>query len=94
MYIVQIDQEVSDYDRWKAVFDSDPIGRKQSGVHRHRIARADDGRRMIIDLELDTREQADAVVGSLHKLWGRVEGDLIERGARAEVYEVTETVDE
>jgi hypothetical protein len=94
MYLVRIDQEVSDYDRWKAVFDADPLGRQQSGVLRHRIARADDGRHVAIDLELDARERADAMVASLHRLWGRVEGDVIEKGARAQVYEVVETAED
>ena len=94
MYIVQIEQDVPDYDRWKEVFDSDPLGRKQAGVQRHTVARAEDNdRHLIIDLELATADQARAMVEALYKLWGRVEGDVIEKGATARVYEVAEVVD-
>jgi hypothetical protein len=32
-------EAVADYDTWKAVFDTDPIGRKAMGATRHRIYR-------------------------------------------------------
>ena len=94
MYIVQVEQDVTDYDRWKAVFDSDPLGRRNSGVQRHTVARAqDDDRHMIIDLQVATAAQAQTMVDGLHRLWQRVEGDVIEKGATARVYEVAEVVD-
>ena len=32
MFIVRIEHPMQDYGRWKAVFDSDPLGRQKSGV--------------------------------------------------------------
>jgi hypothetical protein len=56
MYILWIEHPVSDYDAWKAAFDSDPIGRECSGVRRYRILRAtDDPNYVMIDLEFDNR---------------------------------------
>ncbi len=46
---------------------------------------------VIIDLELDTREAADAMLDSLQVLWGRVDGVLIS-GPQGRVFEVAETV--
>ena len=52
--IVHIEHPVHDYARWKAAFDSDPIGRQRGGVRRYRISRAvDDPLLVIIDLEFD-----------------------------------------
>ena len=39
MTIVRIELTVSDFDGWKKAFDSDPVGRKKSGVRRYRVLR-------------------------------------------------------
>jgi hypothetical protein len=39
MHILRIEHPVPNFDTWKTAFDSDPIGRKQSGMHRYRILR-------------------------------------------------------
>jgi len=93
MFVVHIEHPVLDYDRWKAGFDSDPVGRAQAGVRRHRVLRsADDPDVVVIDLELDTEAAARRMLESLHVLWGRVEGVLI-TGPQGRVLEVVETVD-
>ena len=66
MYILRIEHPVSDYDAWKAAFDSDPIGRERSGVRRYRIMRStDDPSQVIIDLEFDSLGEAEAVKAAL-----------------------------
>ena len=93
MFVVHIEHPVLDYDRWRSAFDSDPVGRERAGVRRYRLLRAaDNPDEVIIDLELDTAEAADAMLASLRELWGRVDGVLIS-GPRGRVYEVAETVD-
>lgn len=93
MFVVHIEHPVLDYDRWKAAFDSDPIGRKRAGVRRHRVMRAaGDPNAVVIDLELDTEEAANAMLGSVRKLWRRIEGVLV-TAPQGLVYEVVETVD-
>ncbi len=91
-FVVHIEHPVIDYDRWKGAFDSDPVGREQAGVRRHRVMRAaDDPAFVIIDLELDTAEQADAMLASLHELWKRVDGVVVS-GPKGRIFEVVETV--
>lgn len=51
MYILRIEHPVSDFDGWKMVFDSDPVGREKSGVRRYRVLRPiDDANYVMIDL--------------------------------------------
>jgi hypothetical protein len=72
MYILRIEHPVSDYDAWKAAFDSDPISRERSGVRRYRIMRStDDPSQVMIDLEFDSLGEAEAVKAAL----GEVEFD-------------------
>jgi hypothetical protein len=44
MYLLHIEHSVPDYEVWRRNgFDSDPLGRRQMGVVRHRVGRrADD----------------------------------------------------
>ena len=93
MFVVHIEHPVLDYDRWKGAFDSDPVGRAEAGVRRHRVMRsADDSDVVVIDLELGTEAEARRMLESLHVLWGRVEGVLIS-GPQGRVFEVVEAVD-
>jgi hypothetical protein len=74
MYILWIEHPVSDYDAWKAAFDSDPIGRERSGVRLYRIMRpTDDPSYVMLELEFDTLREAEAVKAAL----GEVEFDTL-----------------
>ena len=89
MYLVRVEHDVPDYHAWKAAFDSDPLGRERAGVRRHRISRAaDDPGHVMIDLELDSREQAEAFVDGLHGLWERVD---VMRNPSARIAELVES---
>ena len=78
MPILQIEHKVQSFDGWKKVFDSDPINRKNSGVRRYRIFRlTDDPNYVIIDLEFDTLNEAEAALAALRKLWSQVEGKVM-----------------
>jgi hypothetical protein len=93
MFVVHIEHPVLDYDRWKGAFDSDPAGRAESGVRRHRVMRsADDPNVVVIDLELEEQAEARGMLASLQLLWGRVEGVLI-TGPQGRVFELVETVE-
>jgi len=90
MFIVRIEHPVPDFEGWKRAFDSDPMNRKKSGVRRYRIFRpVDDPRYVMIDLELDTREQAEKLLAALRVLWGQVEGKVMSN-ARARIVEPVE----
>jgi hypothetical protein len=61
---------VSDYDAWKQMFDSDPLGREASGVRGHRILRAsDDANHVTIELDFDTAAEAESMRERLEELW-------------------------
>jgi hypothetical protein len=94
MTILQIEHPVRDYEGWKKAFDGDPVGRKQGGVRRHRIARPlDDANYVLIELEFDNRAQAEAFLDRLRGLWSRVVDEGLIGEPQARILEVAETVD-
>jgi hypothetical protein len=89
MTILRIEHPVPDFERWKQAFDSDPVGRTQSGVSRYRILRlADDPNYVMIDLEFDDPDKASDVLARLRELWSRVD---VMRDAQARLVEVVES---
>jgi hypothetical protein len=78
MPTVQIEHAVRDYDGWKAAFDRDPAGREASGVRRYRIGRpVDDHRYVLVELDFETRDAAEAFVATMQGIWRRVDGTVI-----------------
>jgi hypothetical protein len=78
MYVLRIEHRVRDYQGWKQVFDSDPVGREQAGVLSYRVLRpVDDPEYVMIDLEFEREEQAAGLLASLRTIWSRVEGDIM-----------------
>jgi hypothetical protein len=89
MYILRIEHPVPNFDSWKATFDSDPIGRQQSGVRRYRILRTTDNPNYVmIDLEFDSASEAAAMETSLRELWSRVD---VMHSPQARIVEVVES---
>lgn len=92
-HLLRIEHPVPDFGAWKTAFDSDPLGRRQSGVRRYRILRpVDDPHYAMVDLEFDTRDEAEETLHALRELWGQVEGAVIGKG-KARIVEITEMVD-
>lgn len=70
MHTLRIQHAVTDFDRWKELFDSDPADRKGSGVQSYRIMRvASDPSRVLIDLDFDSLDQAEAMHEKLRGIW-------------------------
>jgi hypothetical protein len=91
MYIVRIEHPIPDFDGWKRAFDSDPVGREQSGVRRYQVLRPiDDQNYVMIDLEFDTLSQAEVFLTAMRAVWGRVEGTII-MSPKARIVEAVET---
>jgi hypothetical protein len=89
MYIQRIEHPAPNFDSWKAAFDSDPIGRKQSGVRRYRILRTTDNPNYVmIDLEFDSASEAETMETSLSELWSRVD---VMHSPQARIVEVVES---
>jgi hypothetical protein len=91
MFILRIEHPVPDYDRWRTAFENDPLDRRKSGVRRYRILRAvDEPNLVFVDLELESRSEAEAMLTTLRTLWGRVEGKVM-TAPKARIVELAET---
>ena len=91
MYRVRIEHPVPSYDGWKAAFDSDPVGRERSGVRRYQVSRAvDDPNYVLIDLEFDSKGEAEVFLGKMREVWGRVQGTII-HSPQARIAEILES---
>jgi hypothetical protein len=78
MYVLRIEHPVADFDGWKRAFDSDPVGRKKSGVRRYRVLRpVDDANYVMIDLEFETASQAEALLAAMRVVWSGVQGKIM-----------------
>jgi hypothetical protein len=70
MTTLRLEHAISDFDRWKAAFDRDPIDRVGSGVLAHRIYRpVDDPAYVMVELDVATVADAEALHGALEQLW-------------------------
>lgn len=70
MTTLRIEHGISDYGTWKAAFDRDPVDRSGSGVRRYAIHRpVDDAHYILLDLEFDTADDAEALLAKLHNVW-------------------------
>lgn len=79
MYLLRIEHHAPDFDRWKAMFDADPVGRAGKGVRQHLVLRADDDPGLIcIELTFDTAEEANALLDAMNDVWKNVTGTLID----------------
>jgi hypothetical protein len=90
MVMLRIEHPVPSYEGWKQAFDSDPVGREKSGVRRYQILRpVDDSNYVMIDLEFDTVQQAEALLAAMRVVWGRVEGTIM-TNPKARIVEIAE----
>ncbi len=68
VHVLQIEYPVPDYGAWKAAFDRDLLDREGSGVRRYRVLRpTDDPNYVLIDLEFDEAERAEAYLAALQR---------------------------
>ncbi len=93
MIVLQIEHPVPDYDGWKKVFDSDPMGRKQSGVIRYKIFRqTDNPNYVMVELEMNSLDEAKVLLIKLQQLWKQVDGKII-TGPKGRIIEMVEVKD-
>jgi hypothetical protein len=94
MPLLQIEHRVADYARWKGAFESDPVGREAGGVRAYRIARAmGDPDLVLIELEFDELDAAEAFAQRLRRLWADAGPRLGLENPTARVVDVVETRD-
>ena len=78
MFVLHIEHRVPAFMAWKKVFDRDPVGRRKAGVRRYSVMRAlDDPNYVMLVLEFDALEDAQAMLASLQVLWGRAQGPTV-----------------
>jgi hypothetical protein len=78
MTTLRIEHKISSFEGWRKAFDNDPINRKQSGVKRYRIYRpTDNSNFVIIDLDFNNLEEAQATKTALEKIFPKIEGSLV-----------------
>jgi hypothetical protein len=91
MPTLRIEHPVPNFDAWKKAFDSDPAGRRQSGVRNYQILRpVEDPNYVMIDLEFDTIREAEALLASMRKIWSGA-GSQVSSHQRARIVETAET---
>ncbi len=86
MPTLRIEHQVADFDSWKEAFDSDPVGREQSGVRRYVISRGiDEPNYVTIDLEFDTADHAKGLLAEMRSIWRVVETAGLVTGPQARI---------
>lgn len=61
MFTLSIEHAITDFPAWKTAFDGFAEARAQAGVLAHRIRRpVDDRHYLVIELDFDTKEKAEA----------------------------------
>ena len=92
MHVLRVDHRVRDFDAWKLVFDSDPVGREAGGVRAYRVARpADDPNHVLVDLDFESAGEAEAFAERLRAIWVDAGPRLGLESPTARVLEVVET---
>ena len=93
MVTLRIEHPVPDYAGWKQAFDGDPANRRQSGVRRYQILRSlDDPNYVMIDLEFDSKAEAEALLAKMRVIWERVQGTIMSN-PQARIVETVERVE-
>jgi quinol monooxygenase YgiN len=70
MVILHIEHAIHDFAAWKAAFERDPAGRRQSGVVRYWVRRPlDDANHISIDLEFAGADAAQKFVEAMQVIW-------------------------
>lgn len=91
MFVLRIEHAVFDYERWKRAFDRDPADRRGAGVRRYRVFRAsDDPLCVVVDLEFDTRTDAQLFLSMLETIW-RGPGKTLVQNPRARIAECVDS---
>lgn len=90
MVTLRIEHAVPSFEAWKQAFDSDPADRRGSGVRRFQILRLhDDPNYVMIDLEFDLIDQAEAFLQKMQRIWDGP-GKAVMQGPRARIVDQVE----
>jgi hypothetical protein len=91
MPILRIQHSVPNFDAWKRAFDGDPVDRKASGVRRYHVHRSvADPNFVMVDLEVDSVQEAEGLLEKLRRLWTGP-GGAVMRNPEAWIIETVES---
>jgi hypothetical protein len=91
---LRLEHPVPDFEAWRRRFDADPLDRRGSGVRRYRVLRSLDHPAVVmVDLEFDTRDEAEAMREALLRLWGRIADEGLIGDQRTRIAEILETTE-
>lgn len=80
MPVLRIQHAVPNYEGWKQTFDRDPVDRRGSGVRNYTVYRAvTDPNLVMIDLELNTLDEATRLLERLRQLWAGPGGPMVRK---------------
>lgn len=93
MPVLQIEHPVRDFDAWKAVFDGAQQRREVGNVQRYEVYRpVDDPNYVAVDLEFDSRDEAEAFKSGLEEMWQSAQAARVLGGTpRARIVDVVES---
>ena len=93
MPVLQIEHPVRDFETWKATFDGGQERRDAGRVRRYQVYRpVDDPNYIAVDLEFDSRDEAEAFKLGLEELWRSPQAALVLGGTpRARIVDTVET---
>jgi hypothetical protein len=93
VFVLRIQHNVTSYEDWKRMFDSDPVDRRGGGVRRYRVHRdVGDSNLVLIDLEFDSRDEAERFQQKLRGVW-EGPGRSVMSNPQASVVETVEAAD-
>ena len=93
MPVLQIEHPVRDFETWKATFDGGQERREVGRVRRYQVYRpVDDPNYIAVDLEFDSRAEAEAFKLGLEEMWRSPQAALVLGGIpRARIVDIVET---
>jgi hypothetical protein len=77
MPTLRIEHPVPNYEGWKKVFDSDPVGRKKHNVTHYRVYRVVNENAVAVELDFNNSEDLEKMLAALKGLWSKVEGTVM-----------------
>ena len=74
MPTLHIEHAITDFDTWTSAFERFADVRRDAGVRSQRVQRpVNDPRYVVIDLDFDTTDEAEAFLRFLNAVWGTAE---------------------
>ena len=93
MLVLQIEHPVRDFETWKSAFDGGQERREVGRVRRYQVYRpVDDANYIAVDLEFDSRDEAEAFKLGLEEMWRSPQAARVLGGIpRARIVDIVES---